>query len=347
MDPKGCAMENLLRGLSTLGPTISEIFGQVGELDKRVSALSATVAANADHTAVVDKRVSALSATVAAKADQTAVDEILRDIKNSRQATPEWKEDLTVELKKMIKDLESKTKQKIQDTDALVSGLSKDYVKMMAFAPSIESFTEFTKSVENISKEFQCLKEKNEQMRDSLAGKLDRGNVPCIDDFDNKGILMKTNRVEVPTFDKVNLLMQSQTEEMEQTTKKMQVRLGRDVDELRQAIAGKAEKGLTASAEQVQDISDSLNKVDKDLQKLRSSVGDTGTKDATEHEKMLGKLLEAVEMLKKVKADEKSTQEQFRGVKEQVQGINQILLPVARAVRSLPAVPSAVAPGAS
>jgi len=134
--------------------------------------------------------------------------------------------------------------------------------------------------------------------------------------------------------------MQSQTEEMDSKTKFIQVRLGRDVDELREAIAGKAEKDSTASAEQVQDICDSLTKVDKDLQKLRSSVGDGGGERIPEQQRMLEKLLEAVEMLKKQKADEKSTQEQIRG-------INQILLPVARAVRSLPAVSSTVAQNAS
>jgi len=64
---------------------------------------------------------------------------------------------------------------------------------MKAYAPSMQSFMECTNEVQEIAKEVQCLLEKCEQMRDSLATKIDRGSVPCIEDFDDKGILMKTN----------------------------------------------------------------------------------------------------------------------------------------------------------
>lgn len=305
MDPKGSAMENLLRGLGALGPTISDLVGQVGELEKKVGELS---------TAVV------------AKADKAAVDEISREIRECRNRflhSPDWKSDLEDHVKK---------------TESLIAQMSNEVTQMAqtqmkAYAPSLESFTEFTKEVEKMGSLQADVFSQIELMRNSLAGKIDRGVVPSVEDFDDKGILMKSNRVEVPTFDQVTLLMQSQTEEMESKTKCIQVRLGGDVDELRQAIAGKAEKDLTISSEQAQEITSDVKKIESDLLKLRSAMSDvSGVPD------VLAKTVEAVEMLKakvELKADDKSTQEQIRG-------INQILLPVARTVRNLPTVSSSV-----
>lgn len=302
MDPKGSAMENLLRGLSVLGPTISELAGQVGDLEKKVGGLSAIIAA---------------------KADQAAVEEISREVKEWRDAIP----DLTENMKS--------TQTKLSNLEEM----SNDFVHtshMKAYAASIESFTEFTREVEKSELVQAEMFAQIEAIRDSVASKIDRGVVPSIEDFDDKGILMKTNRVEVPTFDQVTMLMQSQNEEMESKTKCVQVRLAGDVDELRQAISGKAEKDSTVSVEQFQEISGDVRKMDGEIQKLRSSMDDVSGVPGT-----LEKTIQVVEALKSkvdLKADEKLTQDQIRG-------INQILLPVARAVRSLPSVSSSIAVG--
>merc|ERR1712146_104793 len=150
------------------------------------------------------------------------------------------------------------------------------------------------------------------------AGKADKSAVPRLDDFDNKGTLLKANRVEVPTFDIIPTLVQSQFDNMESRLKAHEISTTGSLDELRALAGGKADKSSVPTRDELQEVrvevsqkaemSDVLASLEQQISKKADQAGLTQISTRLDH-----------------KADLKWTQDSIRSLSD-------ILLPVARAV---------------
>lgn len=172
-----------------------------------------------------------------------------------------------------------------------------------------------------------------ESLREALGGKVDRGTVPCLDDFDSKGILLKANRTEVPTFDQVPALVQSQFDIVDSRMRNEQMTVVSRLDEVKAAFAARAEVQtdnlleLRAELEQkvqrseLPDLSLVEEKLTNVEEKLTNVEGQLSQKVDTKSFFSLSARLDH-------KAD-------LKWVQDSIRGLSDILLPVARTVRGL------------
>jgi hypothetical protein len=269
MDPKGSPMEDVIRGLSLLGPTLNDLAAQVNDIEKRLVALTAVVATKADKEAVETlKKI-------------TPTSEDFRHLDNKVENNKQNLEDVFTKVEKNSRSL--------HDLSTLTDNQKTELVDFQS----------------QVSKELVNMKE-------ACATKADKGTMPLLDDFDNKGILLKVNRIEVPTFEQVPALVQTEFDAVGSKLKAHEISISANIDELKALISGRAEKSAVPTREDMEDLSKELSKACTDAE-----------------EKLMTKVADICRRLDH-KADLKWTQDSIRSLSD-------ILLPVARAVRGLPA----------
>jgi hypothetical protein len=302
MDPsKPEAMEDLLRGLTLLGPTLSDLTSRVAD---------------------VDKRLAGLSTLVASKADGDSVQLLRQDLQALKSSTPTLEAFSIMDEKvAKIQDLGKRLDEHSSKLDAVKGSVAQDLEKLVLLEKAL------LKNQEDLNqKQMDAVAKQMEAVNELLERKADKSAVPCIEDFDNKGTLLKANRIEIPTFDQIPQLVQSQFDVLEMRLKTQENGFMGNLGELKVIIDRKADKESLLSQDELreirQDISQRLKKDD---------IGDITASLEGELKKKAD--LMAIETLR-VRLDHKAD---LKWTQDSIRSLSDILLPVARAVRGLPA----------
>jgi hypothetical protein len=183
-----------------------------------------------------------------------------------------------------------------------------------------------TRDLEQVQNRLNAQEASTQQL---LMEKADKHAVALLQDFDSKGILTSASKMEVPTVDIVAKLLGEKFDIIQDQLTKRSVGLGNQLSQ-------KADMNSAASKQELGqlrcDVAKLVNFEDMILKNTESLANQLGQLRCDVE--MISKNSESLENLGAQlaqKADEKWT-------KDQILGINQILLPVARAVRNMPTV---------
>jgi hypothetical protein len=186
-----------------------------------------------------------------------------------------------------------------------------------------------TRDLEQVQNRLNAQEASTQQL---LMEKADKHAVALLQDFDSKGILTSASKMEVPTVDIVAKLLGEKFDIIQDQLTKRSVGLGNQLSQ-------KADMNSAASKQELGqlrcDVAKLVNFEDMILKNTESLANQLGQLRCDVE--MISKNSESLENLGAQlaqKADEKWT-------KDQILGINQILLPVARAVRNMPTVAGA------